>query len=132
MKEIYGFSKNIGIKDIGFQDEHYHVELTIEPFHRNGHGILHGGVISTLLDAAMARATFNSLDEGVIAGVTLEMQTNFLKAKEAGIVTAIGIMIKKTKNTAFVEGKLVDEEGTLLAKSSATMMLSYQKKLQSL
>ena len=51
-----------------------------------------------------------------------------LKAKETGTVTAIGLMIKKTKNTAFVEGKLVDEAGQLLARSTATMLLSYLKK----
>lgn len=132
----YGFSDNIGVEDIGFVKEDrgitfpekkYKVALQLEPNHLNGNGILHGGVVSILLDACMARAFFLGLPKEEMDtlkyGVTVEMKINFLRTASSGYVYGLGTMVKRGRTTSYTEGELLDEKGNLLAKSSATMMI---------
>lgn len=132
----YGFSDNIGVEDIGFVkedrgiaflQEKYKVGLQLRPDHLNGNSILHGGVISTLLDACMARVFFLGLPKEEMDtlkyGVTVEMKINFLRTVSNGYVYGLGTMIKRGRTTSYTEGELWDEKGNLLAKSSATMMI---------
>ena len=49
---------DLGLQPVGFDGDDYVVELSIEPRHLNVGGIVHGGVICSLLDTAMARSWF--------------------------------------------------------------------------
>jgi uncharacterized protein (TIGR00369 family) len=115
----------VGFNMIGFVGDHYVVELEVEPKHFNTIGTVHGGVICALLDTAMARALVGNLPERKRKSVaTLEMKVNFLKPiMAAGKLTAYGMLTNLTNRTAFVEGIVKNQEGALIAKSSATMML---------
>lgn len=132
----YGFSDNIGVEDVGFVTEEggqtfstpkYKVALALRADHLNGNGLLHGGVVSTLLDACMARVFFLGLPkeemDNLKYGVTVEMKINFLRTTSKGRVYALGSMIKHGRTLSYTEGELFDEQGNLLAKSSATMMM---------
>lgn len=123
----YGFSDNIGVEDMGFVGTQYKVGLQLRSDHLNGNGILHGGVVSTLLDACMARVFFHGLPKEEMdtlkRGVTVEMKINFLRTTSSGYVYGLGTMVKRGRTTSYTEGELFDEKGTLLAKSSATMMI---------
>lgn len=123
----YGFSDHIGVEDIGFVGEQYKVGLQLRPDHLNGNGLLHGGVVSTLLDACMARVFFLGLPKEEMNqlkyGVTVEMKTSFLRSASSGYVYALGTCIKRGKTICNTEGELFDEHNTLLAKSSGTMMI---------
>ncbi len=118
------FNEDVGLNIIGFKDDKYVIELEIEKRHHNTGGIVHGGVLCTMLDTAMARAFFETLPPEKKSGATLEMNINFLKPTTAGKLTAYGILTHTTKRTAFVEGHVENQEGKLVAKASATMMLS--------
>lgn len=126
-KRNYGFSDNIGVEDVGFVGAQYKVGLHVRPDHLNGNGILHGGVVSTLLDACMARVFFLGLPKEEMDtlkyGVTVEMKVNFLRPASSGYVHGLGTMIKRGRTTSYTEGELFDDKGHLLAKSSATMMI---------
>lgn len=117
------FNEVTGLNFIGLRDDRYWIELQIEPRHHNVRGIVHGGVICTLLDTAMTRAFLHSLPEQQRLGSTLEMKVNFLKAAKSGKITASGRLVKATRRTAYVEGEVENEEGQLLARSSATVIL---------
>lgn len=123
----YGFSDYIGIEDIGFVESKYKVGLQVRQDHLNANNTLHGGVVATLLDACMARVFFLGLPPDEIAtlkaGVTVEMKTNFLRTHSLGYVYALGTMVKRGRSTSFTEGELFNEQGELLAKASATMMI---------
>lgn len=118
------FNDEIGIKFIGLVDGQYVLELELEKRHRNMMGTVHGGVLCTMLDAAMARAYFTTLPEEKVGGATLEMKVNFLRPAEAGKLTAYGILVNSTQRTAFVEGLVKNQDGKLIAKASGTMILS--------
>jgi len=118
------FNDHIGLDILGFQGERYVIELTIGAQHRNRYGIVHGGVLFTMLDTAMSRAFFDTLSPEKNTGVTLEMKINYLKATDSGKLTAYGVMTNRTRRTAFVEGHIENAAGELVAKASATMMLT--------
>ena len=117
------FNEETGLDFRGFVDGYYVIDLAIEPRHYNVMGFVHGGVVCTLLDTAMARSFFYSQSQEARKGATLEMKVNFLRSSNAGKITAYGKLVQATKQTAYVEGHLENEAGQLLAKASATMML---------
>lgn len=119
-----GFDDFIGIKLIGFVDDVYLAELEVEPRHFNPLGIVHGGVLCTMLDTVMAKAFFETLPKEKQLGAALELKINFLRPTETGTLTAYGKLINPTKRTAFVEGHILNQQGKLVAKASATLILS--------
>lgn len=123
----YGFSDHIGVEDTGFVGSQYKVGLQIRPDHLNGNGLLHGGVVSTLLDACMARVFFLGLPKEEMDklkyGVTVEMKISFLRSTGEGYVYALGTCLKRGKTLCNTEGELFDDKGNLLAKASGTMMI---------
>lgn len=118
------FDDFIGINMIGFVDDNYVVELEVEPRHLNPVGIVHGGVLCTMLDTAMAKAFFETLPKEKQFGAALELKINFLRPTVTGKLTAFGKLVNPTKRTAFVEGYILNKQGKLVAKASATMILS--------
>ena len=120
------FNAEVGLNFRGFVDTEYVIDLEIESRHHNVMGFVHGGVLCSLLDTAMARAFFYSGFEEKRTGATLEMKVNFLKSSTTGKITAYGTLVNSTKQTAYVEGRIENEAGQLLAKASSTMMLFEQ------
>lgn len=118
------FDDFIGIKMIGFVDDHFVVELEVASKHLNPAGIVHGGVLCTMLDTAMAKAFFETLPKEKQLGAALELKINFLRPTVTGKLTAFGKLVNPTKRTAFVEGYILNQQGKLVAKASATMILS--------
>jgi uncharacterized protein (TIGR00369 family) len=118
------FNDHINLDILGFQNDRFVIEVSVGPQHRNRYGIVHGGVLFSMLDTAMSRAFFDTLPADKNTGVTLEMKINYLKAVESGRLTAYGVMTNQTRRTAFVEGYIENEAGSLVAKATATMMLT--------
>jgi uncharacterized protein (TIGR00369 family) len=118
------FNEHTGLTVLGFRGARFVVELEVGARHYNRYGTVHGGVLFTMLDTAMSRAFFDTLPPEQNNGVTLEMKINYLKATDAGKLTAYGSLINKTRRTAYVEGHIENEDGALVAKATGTMMLT--------
>ncbi len=124
------FVESLGIMPRGFIDDHYVIELEVTPQHLNVGGIVHGGVICSLLDTALARSFFLTVSKERLSAATLEMKVNFLGSTKEGTLKALGRVVNTTKRTAYVEGVVENEQGKLLAKGSATMMLFEEKRVR--
>ncbi len=84
--------------------------------HTNPMGLIHGGLITSIADAAMGNAV-RSL--GVV-GVTVDMSTAFIGAARLGdTLTARGRVLKAGKTMIFVEAE-VRSSDNLLGHSKAT------------
>ncbi len=118
------FNEHVGLVDIGLLDGAYVMELELGKQHWNRYGHVHGGALFTLLDTTMSRVYFDSLPPERNTGVTLEMKINYLKAVKEGRLTAYGMLVHTTRRTAYVEGRIENEAGELVAKASATMYLT--------
>ncbi|MCV6615014.1 MAG: PaaI family thioesterase [Cellvibrionaceae bacterium] len=88
--------------------------------------IVQGGFVTAMLDAAMAHALFASQSD-VIAVSSLEIKTSFLNSTRAGKLRVEGEVIKNGFKTAFLEGRLYNEEGTLCATASSVAKVGRKK-----
>jgi uncharacterized protein (TIGR00369 family) len=95
------------------------VSLAVEPRHRNLVGTLHGGMIATLADTATGLAYRTVLEPGT-SHVTSSLTVAFLVPGRGGTVTAKGRVLKRGRRFGYAEADVVDEEGTLLARATAT------------
>jgi uncharacterized protein (TIGR00369 family) len=91
----------------------------------NSWGSVHGGVLMTLLDVALASAG-RSLDDTCNGALTVEMKVNFIAAAN-GPVIGEGRAQRAGRSLIFSEGELRSEDGTLLAKATGTFKLLYPK-----
>ncbi len=124
------FIETLGIEPQGFVDGQYLIELQVASQHLNIGGIVHGGVICSLLDTALARSFFLALPDKHLSAATLEMKVNFLGSSKQGTLKAFGRVVNTTKRTAYVEGFVENEQGKLLAKGSATMMVFDEQRVR--
>jgi uncharacterized protein (TIGR00369 family) len=88
-------------------------------------GVLHGGAITALLDAASGAAVFRALDEWVPI-VTIDLRIDYLRAADAGRdVLARGVCYRRTHHVAFTRAHAyIDDETNPIASAVGTFMLS--------
>lgn len=105
------------VVDLSAKDGRGRCYLDLGPQHGNRHGMLHGGIISCLLDNVMGYAASLSVDpEGQAKFLTISMTTQYLAAAKIGQrVTAEAQVTGGGRSTLFVESGLRDESGRLLA-----------------
>lgn len=114
---------DLGLEPRGFDGEDYVVELAVQPRHLNIGGIVHGGVLCSLLDTAMARACFMADGGEDLSAATLEMKVNFLGKARTEALVARGRVVHATRRTVYVEGWVRARDGErVVARASATMM----------
>ena len=90
----------------------------IHPF-----GVVHGGAIFSLADAAMAMALVGLVGKGE-RYTTIEMKMNYIQPFKRGEIIAEAEIINKGKRIAFAETVVRDsQEEFLVAKSMATYMI---------
>lgn len=96
--------------------------LTVEEQHLRTHGILHGGVVATLLDTAMGRAVSTLCREDQCA-VTAQLNVNFLRPSWSGeTLTVTGEVQHSGRQTAVARGEIRTATGVLVATGSGTFM----------
>jgi len=73
--------------------------------HANGHGIVHGGMLVTLLDNTLGLTVWNAT--GQRPSVTMQLNTHFLAAAHPGeFLEARGEILRIAKSVVFVRGTL--------------------------
>jgi uncharacterized protein (TIGR00369 family) len=91
--------------------------------------LVHGGVISTMLDEIMARAMIHSLKS---LGLTKSMTINFIKPIHVGKEVMVEGKILEAKEDweAITEGVIYDEKGDVCTRSTGTFMLFSPKAIK--
>jgi len=97
------------------------LELVAGPQHRHGGGVVQGGVITQIADAAMGMSLATLQEEGMW-NTTIELKINFLRPVVEGRLRAIGRMIEMKQTLLFSEADVVDDQGRLVARASSTCM----------
>ena len=97
------------------------LELPVGPQHRHGEGVVQGGVITQIADAAMG-ITLATLQEDGMWNTTIELKINFLRPVIEGRLRAIGRVVEMKQTLFFSEADVFDEKGRLVARASSTCM----------
>jgi acyl-CoA thioesterase len=95
------------------------VSLALEPKHLNLVGTLHGGLIATLADTATGLAQRTLLEPDAPL-MTTQLSVTFLTPARDGRVTARGRVIRSGRRFGYAEADVVNDDGTLLARATAT------------
>jgi len=116
-----GFNALLGVTYIGMQDTGYWIEIEAGDEHVHDLGLVHGGVILSLLDIAMSRAVRHGL-EAHIYMPTIEINASFLRPINRGVVRTCGTVKRMSKSLARVEGEVFDAQGRGCAIGRATFI----------
>jgi uncharacterized protein (TIGR00369 family) len=97
------------------------LELEAGPQHRHGEGVVQGGVITQIADAAMGMS-LATLQEDGLWNTTIELKINFLRPVVNGRLRAVGRVVEMRQTLFFSEADVVDDRGRLVARASSTCM----------
>ena len=85
----------------------------------NPAGFVQGGILSAMLDDTMGPAVFVMTD-GKLYTATITMTVNFLAPAKPGRIVGEANVTQLGKTIAFVEGKLMSEDGTVVATATTS------------
>ena len=85
------------------------VSLKAEERHLNPSGTVHGGCISTFIDASMAE-TLNTMTEEDEQPFTIQITVNYMKPGKPGTLTSTAQVRKGGERITIVEAEVVQEE----------------------
>lgn len=119
------FSAHIGVELEELREGYARLSLVLQPHHTNPHGVMHGGVITTMMDSALGAAL------GALRGeearrnphATVEMNASFLVGARPGDrIVVEGRVLRLGKTIAFgeAEARRADE---LIAKGRLTFAI---------
>jgi len=96
------------------------LSMPIEPHLTNSLGTAHGGVIMSLLDVALCTAA-RTLHPESIGVITIDLSTSFIGGATSARLIADARVLKDGRSMSFVEAEAKNEDGSLVAKTIATV-----------
>jgi uncharacterized protein (TIGR00369 family) len=97
------------------------LELEAGPQHRHGAGVVQGGVITQIADAAMGMSVATLQEDG-LWNTTIELKINFIRPVVSGRIRAVGRVVEMKQTLLFSEADVLDDRGRLVARASSTCM----------
>lgn len=98
------------------------VEIQVQEKHLQPFKLVHGGVFSTIIDAAAFWAVYPEIDENL--GMTsVDLKLNYLSSASSGKLIATGRRIKVGRTLGLGEAQVTDEQGKILAHGISTLMI---------
>ncbi len=113
---------HLGIRRSTMADGCSRFEAVVRPEHMNPHGVVHGGVIYTLVDYAMGGAVTSRLEPAERCA-TLELKINYLAAVESGVLRAEARVVARTPRTAVVQAEVLDGDDRRVAVATGTFYI---------
>jgi len=105
------------------------VVIQLADCHLQPFGIVHGGVVATIIDTATFWAAFLRLapTDGL---VNIDLKLNYLKSIGSGKLIARGTCIRPGRSISYAEASVYDESENLIAHGTSTLMVLPEKGLQ--
>ncbi len=119
---LSNFNRHLQMKIVEWREGEVTVELTIADFMRNRHGIVHGGVISTLIDAAAGYAgNFCPFPGRKRLCSTISLTVSYMAPAEGGKLIARGKVRGGGRAIFASTVEVSDDKGKLLAVGEASL-----------
>jgi 1,4-dihydroxy-2-naphthoyl-CoA hydrolase len=113
-------AKTLGLEIVSASAEEVRARLPFQDALCTAGGILHGGALMSLADAAGAYCAFLNLPDGSAGTATIESKTNFFRAVRDGHVDATSRPLHRGRTTIVVETDLRDAAGKHVARVTQT------------
>jgi len=111
----------IGMRIAALDYDSCRIELDLRRDHLQPFGIVHGGVLATLIDTATFWAAFLRIPED--AGlVNVDLKLNYLKAVASGRLRAQGQCLRAGRQISYTVASVYDEADQLVAHGTSTVM----------
>jgi acyl-CoA thioesterase len=107
------------ITNDGAADGHAVYHLDVSPQTLNPHGVLHGGAVYIMVDYSMGGATMSILPPGDRCA-TIEIKISYLAGVREGRLTAKTEIMKRGRRVVFLESKVTDGAGRLVAAATGS------------
>jgi len=117
-------AETLGLVAFGGERGAISVELDPQVRHYNPMGVVHGGVLATMLDTAAGCSVHSTLAVGEVY-TTLDLTVKFLRqvTAESGRLRAVGKVIQRGRRTALAEAQVLDGQGRLVAHAMSSCMI---------
>jgi uncharacterized protein (TIGR00369 family) len=116
------FPNHLRMKLVSISLDQATVKLETGQCHLQPFGMVHGGVMATLIDTATFWSVFLRLPED--AGlVNIDLKLNYLKSITSGEMAAEGRCIKAGRSINYAEASVKDNQGNLIAHGTSTLMV---------
>ena len=120
VNSVMPFGATLGLEIISASPDEVRARLAWAERLCTAGGILHGGALMSLADAAGAYLSFLNLPEGAADTATIESKTNFFRAVREGHVEAVSRPLHRGRTTIVVETDLHDDAGKHVARVTQT------------
>ena len=119
--ENNAFPRLMGMRLAAMDFDHATITLDADERHLQPFGIVHGGVLATLIDTATFWSAFMRLppDMGL---VNIDLKLNYLQPADQGRLSAVGRCIRPGRTISYAEAHVYDDAGALLAHGTSTLM----------
>jgi 1,4-dihydroxy-2-naphthoyl-CoA hydrolase len=114
------FADTLALELVAASAEEVHARMAWEERLCTAGGMLHGGALMSLADAAGAYCAFLNLPHGSTGTATIESKTNFFRAVREGHVDARSRPLHRGRTTIVVETDLHDAAGKHVARVTQT------------
>lgn len=116
-----GFHQLLGYRQVEWVRDRVVLELAIGPQHLNRSGVVHGGVLSSLIDIAASLAgCWTEASQPRRRTMTLALTTNFTGQARAGIIRVTGRVLASGEKIYTSSAEARDAHGNLLAVGQGT------------
>ncbi|MEZ5054415.1 MAG: PaaI family thioesterase [Chitinophagales bacterium] len=108
-------------KVVAAEEGNVKMQFVVEKYMLNPIGIMHGGIMATILDEVMGAASFTLGRPHGFA--TVNMNIDFLNPAKAGaVIYGEGTVLRAGKTILHIKAELYDENNTLFAKATSNMI----------
>lgn len=115
------FPTHMNMRIAGIDLDTAEIELDLAECHLQPYGIVHGGVVATLIDTATFWAAFMRLPEDV-GLVNVDLKLNYLKPAVSGRLVARGRCIQAGRTISYAEATVLDADENTIAHGTSTLM----------
>ena len=114
------YAKTLGLEMVSAHADEVRARIPWDQRLCTAGGILHGGALMSLADAAGAYCAFLNLPDSAAGTATIESKTNFFRAVRDGHVVATSRPLHRGRTTIVVETDLHDAAGKHVARVTQT------------
>ena len=118
-----GFADLVGYQLSHWSEDRAEVSLAVEARHLNRSGVLHGGVLTTLIDTACGYAgCYAAKPAQVRRAFTLSLDCQFVATAPAGSrLTALARKTGGGRQIFFAQAEVRDQDGRLIGQGTAVL-----------